>query len=67
MEMNTYTTLPDLLTPDQAATYLNMSTEYVYKAIKRGTIKARKLGNKWRIQKAEIKRLTTLEEKESNG
>lgn len=64
MEITEYASLPDLLTPDQAATYLNMSTEYVYKSIKRGTIHARKLGNKWRIQKAEIKRLTTLEEKE---
>ncbi len=60
MEMTKLQALPDLLSPEQVADYLAMSTEYVYRSIKRGTIKARKLGNKWRIPKIEVIRITSL-------
>lgn len=62
MKIITLNDLPDLLTPEDAANYLQMSTEYIYKSLRRGTIRGRKLGNKWRIQKSEVIRISHLEE-----
>lgn len=50
----TIDSMPDLLTTEEVAAYLHMSEQYVYKHIKCGDIKARKLGNVWRIAKVEL-------------
>lgn len=57
MDITNYDNLPDLLTPADAAAYLQMSREYIYKAIYRGDIDARKLGNKIRIPKRALKKI----------
>ncbi len=62
MNMTNYETMPDLVSPKEAAQYLNMSTQFIYDAVKNGDIPARKLGNKIRIQKKILKKLVTGEE-----
>ena len=45
---------PDVLTPDQAAQLLSVSVEDVMAVIEAGDLKARKIGNAWRISKAAL-------------
>lgn len=46
--------MPDILTPSEAATYLKVSEEDVIAAINAGDLKAKKLGNAYRISKSSI-------------
>ena len=43
------TTLPELLTPENVAQYLNVTEEDVMAAINAGDLKARKIGSAYRI------------------
>jgi excisionase family DNA binding protein len=43
--------MPDVMTPDEAAKFLKVSAEDVVAAIEAGDLKARKLGNAYRISK----------------
>ncbi len=45
---------PDVLTPDQAAQLLSVAVEDVMASIESGDLKARKIGNAWRISKAAL-------------
>lgn len=45
---------PDVLTPDQAAQLLSVSVEDVLASIDAGELRARKIGNAWRISKAAL-------------
>lgn len=44
-------TMPDIMTPDEAAQFLRVSGEDVVAAIEAGDLKARKIGNAYRISK----------------
>ncbi len=46
--------MPDVMTPDQAAEILQVSPEDVMAAIDSGDLKARKIGNAYRISKANL-------------
>lgn len=46
--------MPDVMTPAEAATYLKVSEEDVLAAIQSGDLKARKLGNAFRISKESL-------------
>ncbi|HWS23817.1 MAG TPA: SPFH domain-containing protein [Anaerolineales bacterium] len=46
--------MPDVLTPSEAATFLKVSEEDVIAAITAGDLKAKKLGNAYRISKSAI-------------
>lgn len=46
--------VPDVLTPEQAAGMLGVSVEDVMAAIAAGELKARKIGNAWRIAKTAL-------------
>jgi len=46
--------MPDILTPSEAASYLKVSEEDVIAAITAGDLKAKKLGNAYRISKSAI-------------
>jgi excisionase family DNA binding protein len=46
--------MPDVMTPDQVATFLQVSREDVMAAIEAGDLKARKIGNAYRISKANV-------------
>lgn len=43
--------LPDVLTPDEVAKPLRITSSTVINAIKKGKLKAIKVGRLWRIQK----------------
>jgi excisionase family DNA binding protein len=43
--------MPDVMTPSEAASYLRVSEEDVVAAIDAGDLKARKIGNAFRISK----------------
>jgi len=43
--------MPDVMSPSEAAAVLKVSEEDVMSAIKDGSLKARKLGNSYRISK----------------
>lgn len=45
---------PDILTPDQAAAYLQVDRETVYRYIRNGKLVASKLGRAYRIPKRSI-------------
>lgn len=45
---------PDVLTPEQAAQTLSVSVEDVLASIQSGDLKARKIGNAWRISRAAL-------------
>jgi excisionase family DNA binding protein len=44
----------EILTPDQAADLLQVSTMFVYRLIHDGTLRAVRIGKFWRVTKAEI-------------
>jgi excisionase family DNA binding protein len=46
--------MPDILTPSEAAAFLKVSEEDVLAAITAGDLKAKKLGNAYRISKEAI-------------
>ncbi|MCS6908650.1 MAG: SPFH domain-containing protein [Anaerolineales bacterium] len=46
--------MPEVMTPSEAATFLRVSEEDVLAAIKDGSLKAKKIGNAWRISKAAL-------------
>jgi excisionase family DNA binding protein len=46
--------MPDVMTPGEAAGFLKVSEEDVLAAINDGSLKAKKLGNAWRISKASL-------------
>jgi len=46
--------MPEILTPSEAATFLKVSEEDVIAAITAGDLKAKKLGNAYRISKSAI-------------
>ena len=46
--------MPDVMTPEQAAAILQVSREDVVVAIEAGDLKARKIGNAYRISKANM-------------
>ena len=46
--------MPDVMTPQQAAEILQVSYEDVVAAIEAGDLKARKIGNAYRISKANM-------------
>jgi excisionase family DNA binding protein len=46
--------MPDVMTPEQAAAILQVSREDVIAAIEGGDLKARKIGNAYRISKANM-------------
>lgn len=46
--------MPDVMTPAEAAGFLKVSEEDVLAAIKAGDLKAKKLGNAWRISKSAV-------------
>ncbi len=46
--------MPDVMTPAEAASFLKVSEEDVIAAINDGSLKAKKLGNAWRISKAAL-------------
>ncbi|MFT3806294.1 SPFH domain-containing protein [Arenimonas sp.] len=50
----TAATTPDVLTPEQAAQLLGVSVEDVMASINAGDLKARKIGNAWRIAKVSL-------------
>jgi excisionase family DNA binding protein len=46
--------MPDVMTPSEAAGFLKVSEEDVLAAINDGSLKAKKLGNAWRISKSAL-------------
>ena len=46
--------MSDYLTTDEAAAIIRMDPDYVRRQCKAGQIKAKKLGNEWRIGRAEL-------------
>jgi excisionase family DNA binding protein len=46
--------MPDVMTPEEAAGFLKVSVEDVQAAIKDGSLKAKKLGNAYRISKSSL-------------
>jgi excisionase family DNA binding protein len=46
--------MPDVMTPAQAAQYLQVAEEDVVAAIEEGALKARKIGRAYRISKAAL-------------
>ncbi len=41
----------EILSPKQAADYLNITTITLYKLLKKGQVPAKKFGRQWRIKK----------------
>ena len=48
------TQLPDVLTLEQAATYLQLSEDELFRELEEGNIPGKKIAGKWRIRKQEI-------------
>ncbi len=48
------TTYPDILTPDQAAEYLQVNRETIYRYIRDGRLNASRIGRSYRIRKQSI-------------
>ncbi len=46
--------MPEVMTPSEAASFLKVSEEDIMAAINDGSLKAKKLGNAWRISKAAL-------------
>jgi len=45
---------PDIMTPEQAAEYLQVSRETVYRYIRQGKLTASRLGRSYRVQKRNL-------------
>ena len=50
----TISNLPDILTTDQAAAFLQISTNFLGKEIREGRLRARKIARQWRIRKEDL-------------
>lgn len=48
------TTCPDILTPEQAADYLQVNRETIYRYIRDGRLNASRIGRSYRIRKQSI-------------
>ncbi|MCO5220757.1 MAG: helix-turn-helix domain-containing protein [Thermomicrobiales bacterium] len=48
------TTYPDILTPDQAAEYLQVNRETIYRYIRDGRLNASRIGRTYRIRKQSL-------------
>jgi excisionase family DNA binding protein len=46
----------ETLTPEEAARYLRVNTQTVYRALRRGRLPGGKVGRQWRIPKAALDR-----------
>lgn len=55
--MNTIIQTPEIFTPDQAADYLQVDRETIYRYIRDGKLVASKLGRAYRIPKRSIEQL----------
>jgi len=44
----------DLITPEEAAEILRVNTHTVYRALRAGKIPGGKIGNQWRISRADL-------------
>jgi excisionase family DNA binding protein len=51
------TTYPDVLTPDQAADYLQVNRETIYRYIRDGRLTASRIGRSYRIRKQSVELL----------
>lgn len=51
------TTFPDILTPEQAADYLQVNRETIYRYIRDGRLNASRLGRSYRIRKQSVELL----------
>lgn len=51
------TTYPDILTPDQAADYLQVNRETIYRYIRDGRLNASRIGRSYRIKKQSVELL----------
>ncbi len=56
---------PEVMTPEQAAAYLQINRETLYRYIRGGRIAASKIGRSWRLRKADLDRF--LEENRYRG
>lgn len=45
----------DILTIDEAAKYLNLNKETIYKHVRSGDLPGKKIGNKWRFSKRKLR------------
>ncbi|OIP98597.1 hypothetical protein AUK40_01325 [Candidatus Wirthbacteria bacterium CG2_30_54_11] len=43
--------MPEILSPEQTATYLQLNIRSVYQALNNGGIPGRRIGNRWRISR----------------
>jgi excisionase family DNA binding protein len=48
--------LPNLLTPEQVREHLQVSMKTVYRLIRSGKLKAKKVGSQWRIKPEDLER-----------
>lgn len=46
--------MKEILTPKEAALYLNVHVQTIYQLAKNGTLPGRKLGGSWRFNKATL-------------
>ncbi len=47
---------PEVMTPEQAAAYLQLNRETLYRFIREGRIPASKIGRHWRLLKSDLNR-----------
>ena len=47
--------IKDILTIDEACAYLNLNKETVYNLVRAGDLPGRKVGNKWRFSKRQLR------------
>lgn len=47
----------DLLTPEEAATFLRVNRETIYRNLRRGALPGVKLGGQWRISRTKLESL----------
>jgi excisionase family DNA binding protein len=52
--MQSQTPFPEIMTPEQAAEYLQVSRETVYRYIRQGKLVASRLGRTYRVQKRNL-------------
>ena len=52
--MQNRTSFPEIMTPEQAAEYLQVSRETVYRYIRQGKLVASRLGRSYRVQKRNL-------------
>ena len=53
--------MDDLVTAQQAAEELDYTISYMYKLLKKGTIKAQQFNRVWMIDRAEVERIKALQ------